>query len=531
MQFDDLSLSAGVRQAIDEMGFEEPTQVQAQVIPLMLAGQDVIAQARTGTGKTAAFGIPIVERVSADQPQTQALVLAPTRELAVQVAGEIGRIAHFRPIRVVPVYGGQPMERQLRALRQGAQVVIGTPGRILDHLRRGTLDLRDVRLLVLDEADEMLDLGFLDDVEAILRETPRDRQTALFSATMPMAILRLTDRYMLDPERIQLARPRGLTVPQTKQRYYLVPSERQKFEALCQVLDLTEPQAAIIFCATKRAVDDLAVALKGRGYDAEPIHGDLTQAQRDKVMRAFREHRTELLIATDVAARGLDIEGLSHVINYDMPQDTERYVHRIGRTGRIGGAGEAITLVTAWEVAEIEEIAAQTESRIEGAVLPEPTEEEVVDPHEALGRQLLEVVRRGSAKPFRALIERLAADHDPIELAAGALALARLEAAQSESAPTTSPAAAIAPAGGDSRRARRSRTQTEGGTRSRQAEQSVTSPHPDRAATSGRSAPPARSRSRSSGPRSTRSPSVRITNAGSDVAAFSKSLRPGRRRR
>ncbi|HEX2172311.1 MAG TPA: DEAD/DEAH box helicase, partial [Dehalococcoidia bacterium] len=319
MQFDELDLIPDVRRALDEMGFEEPTQVQAQVIPPLLAGQDVIAQAKTGTGKTAAFGIPIIQQVDPDRPDIQALVLTPTRELAVQVAGEIGRIAQFRPIRVVPVYGGQPISRQLRALKAGAQVVIGTPGRVLDHLGRGTIDFQQVKTLILDEADEMLDLGFLEDVEAILRQTPPNRQTALFSATMPMAILRLTDRYMRTPERIQLSRPRGLTVPQTRQRYYVVPSERLKLEALCQVLDLTEPQAAIIFCATKRGVDHLAVALKGRGYDAEPIHGDLNQAQRDKVMKAFREHRTELLIATDVAARGLDIEGLSHVFNYDMP--------------------------------------------------------------------------------------------------------------------------------------------------------------------------------------------------------------------
>ena len=526
MQFREMSLSPEILKAIDEMGFEEPTQVQGQVIPLMLAGQDVIAQARTGTGKTAAFGIPIIERITADQSRPQALVLAPTRELAVQVAGEIGRIAQFCPIRVVPVYGGQPIERQLRALRQGAHVVIGTPGRVMDHLRRGSLELREIRTVVLDEADEMLDLGFLDDVETILRETPRARQTALFSATMPMAILRLTDRYMRDPERIQLARPRGLTVPQTNQRYYLVPSERMKFEALCQVLDLVEPQAAIIFCATKRGVDDLAVALKGRGYDAEPIHGDLNQAQRDKVIRAFREHRTELLIATDVAARRLDIEGLSHVINYDMPQDTERYVHRIGRTGRIGAAGEAITLVTPWEVAEIEEIAAQTESRIEAAVLPEPTEEtEPVDPHEVLARQVLEAIRQGSAKPFRAVIERLAADHDPIDLAAGALALARLGDTEAERIRDTAPDRA----GSD--RVRRSRSEAERAPRSGAAERGPGSPRRDRADAPGRPAGPPPARSRSSGQRPTKSPAVRISNAGNDLAAFSKALRPGRRRR
>jgi ATP-dependent RNA helicase DeaD len=330
-------------QAITALGYEAPTPIQAQTVPLLLAGRDVIAQAQTGTGKTAAFGIPIVERVDPAVRSPQALVLAPTRELAVQVAQAIHGLGRHRGISVLPVYGGQPIDRQLRALRHGVQVIVGTPGRILDHLRRDTVSLAGIRFLVLDEADRMLDMGFIEDVEYILSHLPAERQTALFSATLPAPVAALGRKYMREPMRVQIEKE-TVTVPQVRQTAYEV-SARSKEDALARILDVENPTSAIIFCRTKREVDELAESLRARGYLAEPIHGDLSQRERDAAMGRFRQGQVELLVATDVAARGLDIPEVTHVINYDIPVDPESYVHRIGRTGRAGRAGEAVTLV------------------------------------------------------------------------------------------------------------------------------------------------------------------------------------------
>ncbi len=332
--FGELELDPRIVDGLVDMGFEEPTPIQQLAVPLVLSGHDIIGQAQTGTGKTAAFGIPLCQKIDFRMRGVQAIIITPTRELAIQVGEEISKIGRYRRIRALPIYGGQSIDRQIRSLRQGVQVVVGTPGRLLDHLRRQTLKLEHVNLVILDEADEMLDMGFIDDIEDILRHTPATRQTLLFSATMPEEITRLAHRYMTEPRYVTVSKA-NLTVPQIEQVFYEAP-EKHKLEALCRLLDITEIAQGIVFCRTKRGVDELVAGLQARGYTAVSLHGDLSQQQRNTVMRQFRSGEVELLVATDVAARGLDIEGVSHVINYDIPQDPEFYVHRIGRTGRAG---------------------------------------------------------------------------------------------------------------------------------------------------------------------------------------------------
>jgi ATP-dependent RNA helicase DeaD len=420
--FGSLGLSAEVLRGLDELGFEEPSPVQMQAIPLLLGGRDLVAQALTGTGKTAAFGIPIAERLDPSSPTIQSVVLAPTRELAVQVSEQLHKIGRHRGLRVLPIYGGQPIDRQLRALRAGVQMVVATPGRLLDHIRRGTADLSQVRLLVLDEADEMLNMGFLEDIEFILKLLPADRQTALFSATMPDPIRRLASRYLRDPATIELGRPRGVAVPSIEQRYYEVPG-RYKLEALVRLLDVEQPTLSIVFCATKRMVDDVVESLRAQGYRAEAIHGDMGQPQRDRAIRALRSGQAELLVATDVAARGLDIDQVSHVINYDLPQDPEYYVHRIGRTGRYGRVGQAITLITPWEFQQLRFIERTIDTRISRAEIP--TAAEVAErERDLLSERILDVLRTGSWGQYRSIIEALAVDHDPVDIAAAAVAMA-----------------------------------------------------------------------------------------------------------
>lgn len=420
--FRQLGLSDPVLESISEMGFEEPTPVQVQTIPWLLQGRDVVAQALTGTGKTAAFGIPLVERVQIARRMPQAVVLAPTRELAVQVAEQLSGLGRHRGLLLVPIYGGQPIERQLRALRHGVHAVVATPGRLMDHMRRGTIDLSTVGMLVLDEADVMLDMGFLEDVEYVMSHLPAERTTALFSATMPAPILQLARQYMRQPEIIRLSRPQALTVPETNQVHYLVPSHR-KFDALCRVLDAKRPERALVFCATKRMVDEVVERLQGRGYLAEGLHGDMSQPVREKVLRSFRAGRTEALVATDVAARGLDITDVSHVVNFDIPPDPEYYVHRIGRTGRLGRRGEAITFVSPREMRELKVIERTTGARIRREEVPTVTE---VEEREAqiLEERLVDMLTTGKWGPYRAMIEGLLDDHDPVDVAAAALALA-----------------------------------------------------------------------------------------------------------
>jgi ATP-dependent RNA helicase DeaD len=420
--FAGLGLTEPVLRALREMGFEEPTPVQEKAIPLLLNGTDVVAQALTGTGKTAAFGIPLVERIDPRKAQLQAVVLAPTRELAVQVAEHLGELGRHRQIRLAPIYGGQPIERQLRALGRGVHAVVATPGRLMDHMQRRTIDLSHVSFLVLDEADQMLQMGFQEDVEYVMSQLPDERQTALFSATMPKPILDIVHRYMRKPEILRLSRPQALTVPAVEQTYYVVPFPR-KLDALARVLDVRQPERAIVFCATKRMVDEVSERLQGRGYVADGLHGDITQAGREKILRSFREGRTEVLVATDVAARGLDIAEVSIVINFDIPPDPEYYVHRIGRTARVGQEGAAVTFINPRELRELQLIERVTGARIRRAELPTIAEAKEREA-QVLEEQLLDVLERGSWQPLRGMIEELFDDHDPVEVAAAAAALA-----------------------------------------------------------------------------------------------------------
>ncbi len=418
--FAELGLTETTLKALNDLGYEEPTAIQAQTIPLLIEGRDMIAQAQTGTGKTAAFALPILERLNLTQSTPQALILTPTRELAIQVAEAFHSYSKFHRINVLPVYGGQPIERQLRALERGVQVVVGTPGRLLDHIRRGTLPLGQIRFLVLDEADEMLAMGFIEDIESILKETPANRQTALFSATMPDAIVKLAQRYMNEPQRVTV-RAEQLTVPQIRQIYYEV-GKRDKFEMLARILDYEQPTSAIIFCRTKRDVDMLGERLVARAYPAETIHGDLNQSQRDRVMGRFRGGQAELLIATDVAARGLDIDHVSHVFNYDIPLSAESYVHRIGRTGRAGRSGSAITLVTARERRLWYTIQRTTNGSIQRMTLP--TISDVVGRRrEAFKEQLREAIGGSDLAPYRIMAEELGEEFSPTEIAAAAFKL------------------------------------------------------------------------------------------------------------
>ncbi len=368
MKFEEFSLSNGVSRAIRDMGFSIPTPIQEKSIPYALNGRDIIGQAQTGTGKTLAFGIPMVERIEPSEKAVQAIVLTPTRELAVQVAREIEKVGRYRQISVLPVYGGQPIEKQLGRLRKGVHVVVGTPGRVIDHIRRETLSLKSVHFAVLDEADRMLDMGFIDDMKFILAQIPGVCQKMMFSATIPSQIAWLAKRYMKDPIEIMVSKD-TLTVPQIKQMFFEV-TEFDKLSVLTRLIGLEKEGVFLVFRRTKAGVDDLAAALRARGYNVRAIHGNRSQNERDRIMRLFRMGKVDILVATDVAARGLDIEGITHVINYDIPQDAESYVHRIGRTGRAGKGGTAITFVTHWEYSELKRIQAFSGTKIEKASIP-----------------------------------------------------------------------------------------------------------------------------------------------------------------
>jgi ATP-dependent RNA helicase DeaD len=362
-------LSDEVARAIIDMGFQQPTEIQSRVVPLLLDGRDVVGQAQTGTGKTAAFGIPLIEGIEEDQPHTQALVLAPTRELAMQIAEELRKLARYIPeLRIATIYGGAGYSRQFEDLKAGAHVVVGTPGRVIDHLQRGTLKLDQVDYLVLDEADRMLDMGFLPDVERILRRTPRGRQTALFSATVPTVIRILARRYMHDPATVQV-RPQQVTVEEVEQSYYEV-ADRDKVDGFLSLVEQDPPERAMIFRQTKLGVDRLASILKRRGLAVAAIHGDMSQRVREQVLDDFRAGKLRYLIATDVAARGLDVPEVSHVFNYDIPEDPEAYIHRVGRTARAGRTGRAITFVGEWDFEKLRPLQRLVGERLERKLLP-----------------------------------------------------------------------------------------------------------------------------------------------------------------
>ena len=343
INFQTIGISSELENILKESGITEPTPIQEQAIPELLRGKDIIAQAYTGTGKTLAFMLPIMERVDANQPSIQALIITPTRELAIQITNEAKKLMAVKDISILAVYGGQDVEKQLRKLKRGVHLVIGTPGRLLDHIRRGSIDLGQLKMLVLDEADEMLNMGFLKDIENIIYEAPKKRQTMLFSATMPKELRSLATRYMIKPNQIQV-QGSNVTLDEIKQ-IVIETTDRGKQDALCKVIDEQRPFMAIIFCRTKRRVKALNNDLKDRGYNSDEIHGDLSQAKRERVMKSFRKMEIQLLVATDVAARGLDIEGITHIFNYDIPEDAESYIHRIGRTGRAGETGVAVTFV------------------------------------------------------------------------------------------------------------------------------------------------------------------------------------------
>jgi ATP-dependent RNA helicase DeaD len=375
LKFSELNLSSEIIKAVNDLGFEEATPIQSLAIPKMMTGIDIIGQAQTGTGKTAAFGIPVLEKIDVRNKAVQTIILCPTRELAIQVAEELKLFSKYkRGVNIVPVYGGQPIQRQIMALSRGIQIVIGTPGRVIDHLERKTLKLDTASIVVLDEADEMLDMGFRDDIELILKNMPKERQTVFFSATMPKEFLFLTRKYQHSPETIKVVSER-LTVPLIEQ-YYFDIREHQKLETLTRCLDMYDPKLSLVFCNTKRRVDEVTSCLQARGYYADAIHGDMNQSQRDRVMAKFRSGAIELLVATDVAARGIDVDDIDMVFNYDIPKDDEDYVHRIGRTGRAGKAGKAYSFVSGRDIYKLRDIQRYTKANIKRSQVPSLTDVE-----------------------------------------------------------------------------------------------------------------------------------------------------------
>lgn len=429
--FKELQLSREMQKAITDMGFEEATPIQAQSIPYMLEGKDVIGQAQTGTGKTAAFGIATLERIDPQNRGLQAVILCPTRELAIQVAEELKKLSKYkRGIEILPVYGGQPIDRQIRALRQGVQVIIGTPGRVMDHLDRRTLKMDGVKIIILDEADEMLDMGFREDIEIIMRKIPKERQTILFSATMSRPILDLTKKYQNKPQMIKLAH-KEMTVPEVEQFYFEV-KQQAKTEALCRLIDLHDLKLSLVFCNTKRRVDELVETLKTRGYLADGLHGDLQQRQRDTVMSKFRRREIEILVATDVAARGIDVGDIEAVFNYDIPPDDEYYLHRIGRTARAGKAGQAFTFVTGREIYRIRQIQQFTKTKIIAQKVPS-----ISDVEDIRTNLLLEKVKgtvdAGHLGEYSNLVEKLTQeDYTSSEVAAALLKMVMGEGSTKE---------------------------------------------------------------------------------------------------
>lgn len=422
-KFEGLNLSKELRRAVREFGFEEMTPIQAQTIPLILEGRDVIGQAQTGTGKTLAFGLPILESVHPRIKKPQVIILCPTRELAIQVAEELqGVLKYRREIIVLPVYGGQPIDRQIRTLNSGAHVVIGTPGRTIDHIKRRTLKLDNVKTVVLDEADEMLNMGFIDDIEEILQHVPRERQTLLFSATMPRPILNLTRKYQKDPEFIKVVHQQ-MTVPNVEQ-YYFEVREASKLDVLCRVIDMYGLKSSLVFCNMKRRVDEVVMHLEARGYPAQGLHGDMTQPQRDQAMSKFKRNRTEILVATDVAARGLDIDNIEAVFNYDLPQDDEYYVHRIGRTARAGKSGIAFSFVVGRELYKMHEIESYTSTKIVRKPVPSIEDIEVVRVSNFLDR-VKSVIDKGGLEQYERLMEPLLKeDYTSMDVASALLKIA-----------------------------------------------------------------------------------------------------------
>jgi ATP-dependent RNA helicase DeaD len=405
LKFEALHLSKDVLRAIANMGFEETTPIQSRAIPLIMEGKDVIGQAQTGTGKTVAFGIPILEMINPRSKKLQAIIMCPTRELAIQVSEELKKLSQYKKdITVLPIYGGQPIERQIYSLKKGVQVIIGTPGRTIDHMNRGTMKMDSVKIVVLDEADEMLNMGFIDDIETILSKVNGERQTLLFCATMPKSILDLTKRYQSNPQLVKVVH-KQLTVPHVEQTYFEV-KEGTKLEALSRLIDMYNFKLSLVFCNTKRRVDEVVANLQVRGYLADGLHGDMTQSQRDRVMGKFRSNAFEILVATDVAARGIDVEGIEAVFNYDVPQDEEYYVHRIGRTARMGKTGRAFTFVMGREIHKLRDIQAYANIKIARQRVPSLNDVEEIRINVFL-EKIKQTIGENDLTHYTYLIERL----------------------------------------------------------------------------------------------------------------------------
>ncbi|MDQ0221333.1 DEAD/DEAH box helicase [Peribacillus cavernae] len=416
--FSELGLDSSTMKSIEKMGFEEATPIQAQTIPLGLEGKDLIGQAQTGTGKTVAFGIPLMEKIDLKDENVQGIIIAPTRELAIQVSEELFKIGYGKRARVLAVYGGQDIDRQIRALKKKPHIIVGTPGRLLDHIKRKTLRLGGVSTVVLDEADEMLNMGFIEDIESILSTVPEERQTLLFSATMPEPIRKIAERFMKDPTIVRV-KTKEMTVSNIEQ-YYLELREGEKFESLARLFDIQTPELAIVFGRTKRRVDELSSALNLRGYMAEGIHGDLSQAKRLSVLKKFKEGNIDVLVATDVAARGLDISGVTHVYNFDIPQDPESYVHRIGRTGRAGKHGVAITFVTPRERGQLQAVEHTTKKRMERMKTPTLTEA-LEGQQKAVSEKIINAVENEDLSLYLPQAEELLQKHNAVDLVAAVL--------------------------------------------------------------------------------------------------------------
>jgi len=444
IRFASLGLTDAIVKAVTALGYEEPTPIQREAIPLLLSGRDLLGQAGTGTGKTAAFSLPLINRLSLNQPArrggARGLILVPTRELAMQVAEAVHKYSKGTTLTVVPVYGGSSMDQQIRALRRGADIVVATPGRALDHLRRQTLTLDHLEMLVLDEADEMLDMGFAEDLDTILTATPEARQTALFAATMAPRIASIAERHLKQPARITIKAEKRAPgkLPRVRQVAYIV-TRAQKAQALGRVLEYEDPTSAIVFCRTRVEVDELTDTLNSHGYGAQALHGGMEQRARDRVMQAFRGGKADVLVATDVAARGLDIDHVSHVINYDIPTAAEVYVHRIGRTGRVGREGVAITLIDPREQRMLRQIESLTKQKVEVVPLPTPAALQAKR-LEGTRAAILKRVAKGGLDDMRALVASLAHDTDVVDIAAAAIALVHEEAeAMSAPAPAAAP--------------------------------------------------------------------------------------------
>lgn len=433
--FSDLTLRQELVQAVSELGFTTPTPIQSGVIPLMLVGRDIIGQAQTGTGKTAAFALPMIQTLHEGHKYIQGLVLVPTRELATQVAGAIADLGRHTGVNVLAVYGGQPYGAQIGALRRGVDILVGTPGRLLDLIDRSVLDLGGIRTVVLDEADEMLSMGFIEDIETILSNTPEDHQTALFSATLPKEIRRLAEKYMQEPQQV-VVQHEQMTVEAIEQRYYLV-SSHEKAAALIRLFEVEEISSALIFVRTRVETTTLATELSAHGFPSEALSGDLIQEARERTLNRFRQNQVKVVVATDVAARGLDIDNISHVFNYQLPDDPEIYIHRIGRTGRAGKTGIAITFVSPAERRRLGRVEAFTRKKIQPATLP--TEEDIRAKREANLIGKMEIwLKRGRFQRERQLVEKMVSDgHDPLDIAAAALKVARGEGAQAPILPVS----------------------------------------------------------------------------------------------